>query len=196
MAVEEGFQDELKVLKIIKAIITEYCSKIIKQQLEKYGFLEIPDDVFDNVLKIKPLHIPKFGKWSEAFTVDPHRCMSIGINPFALHIALGLKRHPYFCEQLMKLPPEKRFMNAINLESVKIPKDSQSNALFPDIFCSTPDATYGVPHKTWFPPGLEIRENLEKWEGIFQSGKSQGILSRLEKSGNFAQNTGKTGKFE
>ena len=47
----------------------------------------------------------------------------------------------------------------------------------------------------WFPPGLEIRENLEKWEGIFQSGKSQGILSRLEKSGNFAQNTGKTGKF-
>ena len=50
--------------------------------------------------------------------------------------------------------------------------------------------------KAWFPPGLEIRENLEKWEGIFQSGKSQGILSRLEKSGNFAQNTGKTGKFE
>ena len=50
--------------------------------------------------------------------------------------------------------------------------------------------------KTWFPPGLEIRENLEKWESIFQSGKSQGILSRLEKSGNFAQNTGKTGKFE
>ena len=39
----------------------------------------------------------------------------------------------------------------------------------------------------WFPPGLEIRENLGKWEGIFQSGKSQGILSRLEKSGNFAQ---------
>ena len=39
-------------------------------------------------------------------------------------------------------------------------------------------------------------ENLERWEGIFQSGKSQGILSRLEKSGNFAQNTGKTGKFE
>ena len=24
----------------------------------------------------------------------------------------------------------------------------------------------------WFPPGLEIRGNLEKWEGIFQSGKS------------------------
>ena len=48
----------------------------------------------------------------------------------------------------------------------------------------------------WFPLGLEIRENLGKWEGIFQSGKSQGILSRLEKSGNFAQNTRKTGKFE
>ena len=43
----------------------------------------------------------------------------------------------------------------------------------------------------WFPPGLENRENLEKWEGIFQSGKSQGILLRLEKSGNFTQNTGK-----
>ena len=48
----------------------------------------------------------------------------------------------------------------------------------------------------WFPLGLEIRENLEKWEDIFQSGKSQGILSRLEKSGNFAPNTGKTGKFD
>ena len=47
---------------------------------------------------------------------------------------------------------------------------------------------------TWFPLGLEIRENLEKWEGIFQSGKSQGILSRHEKSGNFTQNTGKIGK--
>ena len=45
---------------------------------------------------------------------------------------------------------------------------------------------------SWFPPGLEIRENLEKWD---QSGKSQGILSRLEKSGNFTQNTGKVGKI-
>ena len=54
----------------------------------------------------------------------------------------------------------------------------------------------GINVGAWFPPGLEIRENVEKWEGIFQSGKSQGILSRLEKSGNFAQNTGKTGKFE
>ena len=35
---------------------------------------------------------------------------------------------------------------------------------------------------------------LKKWEGIFQSGKSQGILSRLEKSGNFTQNTGKIRK--
>ena len=47
-------------------------------------------------------------------------------------------------------------------------------------------------------PGLE---NLVKHEGIFQPGKSQGILIRLEKSGNFSQNTGKsgncdTGKFE
>ena len=33
---------------------------------------------------------------------------------------------------------------------------------------------------TGFPLGLE---NLEKWEGIFQSGKSQGILNRLQKSG-------------
>ena len=24
--------------------------------------------------------------------------------------------------------------------------------------------------QAWFPPGLEIRENLEKWEGIFRSG--------------------------
>ena len=38
-------------------------------------------------------------------------------------------------------------------------------------------------------------ENLEKWEGIFQSGKSQGILNRLEKSGKSTQNTGKLWKF-
>ena len=46
---------------------------------------------------------------------------------------------------------------------------------------------------TWFPPGLE---NLEKREGIFQSGKSQGILIRLEKSGNIAQNAGKSVNFK
>ena len=44
-----------------------------------------------------------------------------------------------------------------------------------------------------FPLGLE---NLDKWEGIFQSGKSQGILNRLEKSGKITQNTGKLGEFE
>ena len=44
-----------------------------------------------------------------------------------------------------------------------------------------------------FPLGLE---NLEKWEGIFQSGKSQGILNRLEKSGKITQNTGKIREFE
>ena len=47
-----------------------------------------------------------------------------------------------------------------------------------------------------FPLGLENLENLEKWEGIFQSGKSQGILSRLEKSGKTTQNTGKLREFE
>ena len=30
--------------------------------------------------------------------------------------------------------------------------------------------------KSWFPPGLE---NLERWETIFQSGKSQGILPKI-----------------
>ena len=44
-----------------------------------------------------------------------------------------------------------------------------------------------------FPLGLE---NLEKWEGIFQSGKSQGILNRLEKSGKITQNTGKLMEFK
>ena len=37
---------------------------------------------------------------------------------------------------------------------------------------------------------------LEKWEGIFQSGKSQGILNRLEKLGKITQNTGKLREFE
>ena len=44
-----------------------------------------------------------------------------------------------------------------------------------------------------FPLGLE---NLEKWEGIFQSGKSQGILNKLEKSGKITQNTEKLREFE
>ena len=47
-----------------------------------------------------------------------------------------------------------------------------------------------------FPLGLENLENLEKWEGIFQSGKSQGILIRLEKSGKIIQNTGKIWEFQ
>ena len=44
-------------------------------------------------------------------------------------------------------------------------------------------------NKTGFALGLE---NLEKWGGIFQSGKSREILNRLEKSGKITQNTGKT----
>ena len=47
-------------------------------------------------------------------------------------------------------------------------------------------------HNTGFPLGLENLENLEKWEGIFQSGKSQGILNRLEKSG---KSQGKSTKY-
>ena len=47
--------------------------------------------------------------------------------------------------------------------------------------------SHGVP--TWTgKPG--------KWEGIFQSGKSQGIFNRLEKSGEITQNTGKLKEFE
>ena len=47
-----------------------------------------------------------------------------------------------------------------------------------NMFCKSDDLML-----TGFPLGLENLENLEKWEGIFQSGKSQGILTRLEKSG-------------
>ena len=36
----------------------------------------------------------------------------------------------------------------------------------------------------------------EKWEGIFQSEKNQGILNRLEKSGRIPQITGKVGISE
>ena len=46
---------------------------------------------------------------------------------------------------------------------------------------------------TGFPLRLE---NLEKWEGIFKSGKSQGILNRLEKSGKTTPNTGKLREFQ
>ena len=54
-----------------------------------------------------------------------------------------------------------------------------------------PEAFFILGSLLWFPTGLE---NLEKWEGNFQSGKSPGILLRLEKSGNFTQNTGKIRK--
>ena len=35
-----------------------------------------------------------------------------------------------------------------------------------------------------------------KWEGTFQSGKSPGILKRLEKSGEITQNTRKLREFQ
>ena len=49
-----------------------------------------------------------------------------------------------------------------------------------------PKLSFSKYQIAWFPHGLE---NLGK---TFQSGKSQGILNRLEKSGNFIQNTGKS----
>ena len=36
----------------------------------------------------------------------------------------------------------------------------------------------------------------EKWEDIVQSGKSQGILNRLEKSGRITQKSGKLREFQ
>ena len=39
---------------------------------------------------------------------------------------------------------------------------------------------------------LTLTRKIEKkWESIFQSGKSQGILNTLERAGLFSQNTGK-----
>ena len=39
------------------------------------------------------------------------------------------------------------------------------------------------PPCSWFRSGLEIRENLGKWEGILQSGKSQGIFQDWKSQG-------------
>ena len=50
------------------------------------------------------------------------------------------------------------------------------------------------PWSSMVPTGTGNQRKPGKCEGIFQSGKSQGILSRLEKSGNFTQNTGKLEK--
>ena len=51
-----------------------------------------------------------------------------------------------------------------------------------------------VSTKTGFP--LEL-ENLETWEGIFQSLKSQRILNRLEKSASITKkNNGKVREFQ
>ena len=46
--------------------------------------------------------------------------------------------------------------------------------------CKRTTNTEGLQDLTGFPLGLENLENLEKWEGIFQSGI-------FEKSGNFEQ---------
>ena len=51
------------------------------------------------------------------------------------------------------------------------------------LFWTSGDVGLWFESQAGFPLGLENLENLEKWEGIFQSGKSQGILNRLEKSG-------------
>ena len=47
-----------------------------------------------------------------------------------------------------------------------------------------------------FPLGLENLENLEKWEGIFQSGNFEQTGKVREKSGKITQNTGKLWEFE
>ena len=54
-------------------------------------------------------------------------------------------------------------------------------------FCKQGKHSYRIPTRTGKPG---------KWEGIFQSGKSQRILNRLEKSGKITQNTGKLREFE
>ena len=42
----------------------------------------------------------------------------------------------------------------------------------------------------------QMQGSHSDWEGIFQSGKSRGILNRLEKLGKIKQNTGKLGAFQ
>ena len=60
-----------------------------------------------------------------------------------------------------------------------IPADLLADSIMADPFPHLLPSFLGGGNNR-FPLGLE---NLEKWEGIFQSGKSQGILNRLEKSG-------------
>ena len=69
--------------------------------------------------------------------------------------------------------------------------DNTRRAKIPDRIAGKEGRSVSLVMLTGFPLGLENLENLEKWEGIFQSGKSQGILNRLEKSGKITQNTGK-----
>ena len=55
---------------------------------------------------------------------------------------------------------------------------------------------YEFSIETGFPLGLEKLENLEKWEGIFQSGNFEQTGKVREKSGKTTPNTGKLREFQ
>ena len=70
--------------------------------------------------------------------------------------------------------------------------DKQCYTYFPVCHIDTVHWTQSlVIQKAGFPPALE---NLEKWDNFFQSGKSQGILKKCQKSGNFKWVREKSGK--
>ena len=72
------------------------------------------------------------------------------------------------------------FPNIQHVVNYDMPEDIENYGM---IFCL---AFCLVPHRVSTPTGKPT-----KWGSIFQSGKSQGILNMLEKSGNFTQNAGK-----
>ena len=54
----------------------------------------------------------------------------------------------------------------------------------------------GISTVAGFQLGLEKLENLEKWEGIFQSGNFEQTGKVREKSGKTTPNTGKLREFQ
>ena len=148
MEKEQDLNKEISAFKELKKLVNAYCSAII-QQARLYGFLEIPEEKYSEIMTSKPLHVSLFQEWTEPFTLTPQKCLFMGVDPLVLHLVLALQNHPFYCDQLLELPPQKRSVDSLNIDLMRNGLFSGEEVAFPDIFCSSPDSEFGIPEKLW-----------------------------------------------